>query len=68
MNLLTTLQAAEILQIGRCMVARHCQSGQLPAEKVGRDWMITPKALETFKQHRPVIGWVLGRLRKPQSI
>ena len=43
-----TREAAQKLGITVGRVCRLCQTGRLGAEKVGRDWHITPEALEKF--------------------
>lgn len=45
-----TLEAARILGCTQNWVRKKCISGELPAEKVGRDWLINPKDLEPFKK------------------
>ena len=46
---LTTAQAAEQLRLTVSMVRRYCRDGRLPAQKVGRDWLIRNEDLEQFK-------------------
>jgi excisionase family DNA binding protein len=55
---LTTVEAAEILGISRVRVFQLIQSERLPAEKVGRDWIIKEKDLELVKERK------VGRPRK----
>lgn len=45
---ITTTQAAEIIGINSSMVRRYCRRGDLPAQQVGRDWMIERKDAEEF--------------------
>lgn len=52
MKFLNTTQAAKILGISRDGVLKLIYSGTLRAEKVGRDWMITPAAIEAAKGRR----------------
>ena len=48
-NALTTTEAAEILGIRDTMVRRYCRAGKLIAQKVGRDWLIPKKSVESFE-------------------
>lgn len=54
-NFITTKEAAARLGVNKQRVWQLIQSGKLPAQKVGRDWIIDEKDLE-----RPEI-----RNRKP---
>lgn len=45
---LTTKDVAESLGITRIRVIQLCQRGTMPCEKVGRDWIINRKDLESF--------------------
>jgi len=45
-------------------VKRHCQRGNIPATKPGRDWDISEAALQQFIEARRGPGWQLGRARK----
>lgn len=51
-KLLTTIEAAEQLGISRRQVRTLIERGQLPAQKVGRDWFIKQGDLRLVK-HRP---------------
>lgn len=44
-DLLTTTQAAVRLGVSRMRVVQLIGEGKLPAQKLGRDWMIRPKDL-----------------------
>jgi excisionase family DNA binding protein len=48
MDLLTVPQAAEIIGLSRIRVRVLVRSGELPAEKVGRDWLIRRSVVERF--------------------
>jgi excisionase family DNA binding protein len=60
MALLTTEEAAARLGVSRSRVLAMIRDGRLKAQKVGRDWVIDPSALETPEvvQRKP------GRPRK----
>jgi excisionase family DNA binding protein len=47
-RLLTIPEAASRLGLSVAMVRRHCTSGKLPAQKVGRDWAIRQRDVELF--------------------
>jgi len=47
---LTTKQAAERLEISLRRVQRLIQDGLLPAERIGRDWLIQEPDLNQFAQ------------------
>ena len=61
-KMLTTAQAAAALKISRQRVLALIRAGRLPAQKIGRDWMIEPKDLELVKV-RPPVGYPKGRPR-----
>lgn len=48
--MLTTQQAAEQLGISRQAVQRAIKRGTLKAEKHGRDYDITPEAVEDYRR------------------
>ena len=47
-RLLTISEAAERLGLSVAMVRRHCLTGKLPAQKIGRDWAIRQRDVEHF--------------------
>jgi excisionase family DNA binding protein len=47
--MLTTAQAAAILQVSRRRVAELIKLGTLVAEKPGRDWLVDPASVEAYK-------------------
>ena len=50
--MLTTLQAAELLGVSVRRIQAMITSGRLPAEKLGRDWMIDKKDLRKLKHRK----------------
>ena len=58
MNLITTKQAAERLGVSVKRVTALIREDRLPAEKVGRDWLINEKDLAKVKDRQT------GRPRK----
>jgi excisionase family DNA binding protein len=50
---LTTVEAADKLQITARRVRALIQSGKLPAEKKGRDYLIDEKDLRLVKNRKP---------------
>ena len=50
---LTTAQAATILQISRSRILKLIEVGRLPAKKLGRDWLIRLEDLELVRVRRP---------------
>ena len=57
--LLTTAQAAAILQVTRRRVHAIIAAGRLPARKLGRDWLIEPADLAAYRplpSGRPPVG------------
>lgn len=52
MKYLTTREVSERLGVSRPRILVLIQSGRMPAQKVGRDWLIDPAALARFK-NRP---------------
>jgi excisionase family DNA binding protein len=51
--MLTTSQAAELLYVSRRRVEALINAGRLPAQKIGRDWLIRPEDLELVKVRKP---------------
>jgi len=51
--MITTAQAATILQVSRSRILKLIEAGRLPAEKLGRDWLIRLEDLELVKVRRP---------------
>lgn len=50
MDYLTTQQAGEILGVTAQRILALIQSGRLPAQKIGRDWMIARNDLDAFEK------------------
>jgi excisionase family DNA binding protein len=53
MKLLTAKQAAQILGVHHSRVRVLIREGRLPAQKVGRDWVIMEPDLELVKDRKP---------------
>jgi len=51
--MITTAQAATILRVSRSRILKLINAKRLPAEKLGRDWLIRPDDLELVKVRRP---------------
>ncbi len=63
MEFITTSQAAEKLGISQRRVQALITSGRLPAQKIGRDWLIRESDLEVVRERKT--GYPKGRPRKP---
>lgn len=50
--MMTSREAAEALRIGPGRVRQMCARGQMPAEKRGRDWYVSPEAVEAARGRR----------------
>ena len=61
MKLITTKEAAEKLGVNVQRVRQLIKAGRLPAQKVGRDWVIRPRDLEKVAHRKP------GRPRKADT-
>lgn len=61
-TLLNTAQAAALLNLTPGRVVQLIHAGRLPAEKLGRDWVIDPQAVAAFVPGR--VGYPKGRKRK----
>jgi excisionase family DNA binding protein len=48
-RVLTSAEAAELLELEVSLVCRYCREGRIEAEKVGRDWIITQSAIKKFR-------------------
>ena len=64
--MITTATAARLLGLSRQSVLAYISQGKLPAQKIGRDWMIEPKDLELVKV-RPPVGYPKGKPRKAEE-
>lgn len=53
MKILTTKQAAKTLGINDSRVRQLILSGRLPAQKIGRDWIIQEKDLKKVSDRKP---------------
>jgi excisionase family DNA binding protein len=63
----STTTAAEILGVSSARVLIFIRDGRLPAEKVGRTWIISPDDLEEFRKKPRPQGWKPGRPRKAKA-
>ncbi len=61
---MTTNEAADILNLSRRRVLALIKTGQLPAERHGRDWWIAPETVQAFAAKERPQGWPVGRKRK----
>ena len=59
---MSTQEAATALGVSPGRVRQLLLAGQLPGEKLGRDWMIRRADLERFKALPP------GRTRRPRTL
>ncbi len=50
MEFITTHEAGKRLGINRARVIALIQEGRIPAQKVGRDWLIRPEDLSRFER------------------
>ncbi len=62
-RLLTISEAAERLGLSLAMIRRYCSQGKLPAQKIGRDWVIRQDEVERFaamprRSGRPALQYV----------
>lgn len=53
MNLITTNEAATRLGVSARRVQAMIKAGRLPAQKVGRDWLIKEKDLKLVEDRKP---------------
>ncbi len=64
-RLLTTAQAAAALGVKVDTVRHAIQSKALPAEKLGRQWVVTPEAVDAYRAgHLGGKGWKATRRNK----
>lgn len=49
-RLLSVAEAAHRLGLGTAMVRRYCSTGDLPAKKISRDWVIGERDLDKFAE------------------
>ena len=47
-NLLNTKRAAKILKVDQSRIRQLCIEGKIEADKIGRDWIIKPEAIEDY--------------------
>lgn len=62
---MTTLEAAELLDVTRGRILQLITAGRLKARKVGRDWWIEPRALDRVRERKP--GNHTGRPRTSKT-
>ena len=54
-NMFNSTEAAAYLGLTDSMVRKYCREGEIHADRVGRNWVITKKELDRFKKiPRPV--------------
>lgn len=64
MELLSTSEAAALLGLSRQRVLQFISAGRLPAQMVGRQYVIRRADLEAFASQPRPTGWPAGRSRK----
>ena len=52
-KLISCIEAAKKLKIDDSRVRQLIRAGRLPAQKVGRSWIIDPKDLKLVKDRKP---------------
>jgi excisionase family DNA binding protein len=57
----TTLEAADLLGVSRQAILKAIDRKTLRAKKVGRDWQISSKAIETYRAEH------LGKRGRPSK-
>ena len=63
-KLLTTREAATLLNVSVRRITQFCKSGRLRGQKVGRDWLLTQADVSRFRRiPRPI-----GRPGKPGKV
>lgn len=68
MDLLTTRQAADELGLSLRAVQYLCVAGKLPAQRVGRDYLIERKDLELVREgRRPGPGRPKSQTEQPEG-
>lgn len=60
-DIISTAEAAEIIGVSVRRVVALCNGGKLPAQQVGRSWVIRRRDAENFQ--RGDVGWPKGRPR-----
>ncbi len=63
----TINEAAQILAVSTNRVAALVRQGQLPAERLGRQWVIRPEDLEAFAAQPRKGGWPKGKPAGPEA-
>ena len=64
-HFLTTQEAAEALGVSRGRVYHYIKEGRLPAQRLGRDWLISPEDVANFE--RQPSGYPKGKPRSEGS-
>jgi excisionase family DNA binding protein len=57
MKILNTRQAAQALNVNDSRVRQLILAGRLPAQKIGRDWIIFEKDLKKVANRKPGRPW-----------
>jgi len=55
-NLITVPQAANLLNVSAVRVRQLCITGQLAAQKPGRDWIISTQSINNRIRSKPQSG------------
>lgn len=64
---MTTTEAAAFLQVKDSRVRQLCRSGELPAQRVGRDWIVLRSELEAYAKRRAEQN-VAGKPGRPYRV
>ena len=63
---LTTKQASEVYGLSDAHIRRLLEYGKVKGEKVGRDWVIRPSAMDRYMGNRPKPGPKRRRRNAPR--
>lgn len=67
MELMTLIQAAEVIGCRPRTLSKAAHEGKLAAQKLGRDWFVTPQALEEWRSKHWMVGTSVPRKRKAST-
>lgn len=55
MQLMTSQQAADRLQVTQGRVRQLARAGVLPGQRIGRDWLFRPEDVEAYDKANPQV-------------
>ena len=55
-DLFNSTEAAKYAQVSDSLIRRYCGLGVIPAERIGRNWVISKREMDKFKRTKRLRG------------